>query len=142
MCVLSTMEYNEDLENFKLAKRIFIIIIFFILLIFVWTTYFYPLLKPWWAQQTGKAELAQAEQNRQIAVLEATAKKESAIQLAQAEIERAKGVAKANEIIGDSLKGNEEYLRYLWIDAIHDKEHQIIYVPTEANIPILEAGRR
>ena len=123
-------------------KKIIISFILLIVFIFLWSTYFHPLLKPFWAQQEGKAELAQAEQNRQIAVLEATAKKESALQLAQAEIERAKGVAEANRIIGDSLKGNQEYLRYLWIDAINDKEHQIIYVPTEGNIPILEAGKR
>ena len=40
--------------------------------------------------------------------------------LAQAEIERAKGVAEANRIIGDSLKGNESYLRYLWISGLKD----------------------
>ena len=103
----------------------------------------FPLLQPWWASQTGKAELAQAEQNRQIAVLEATAKKESAIQLAQAEIERAKGVAQANTIIGESLKGNEDYLRYLWITDVAGAniDKTVVYVPTEANLPILEAQR-
>lgn len=114
---------------------------FFIILIAIFGIFFYPLLKPWWAQQTGKAELAQAEQNRQIAILEATAKEESAKHLANAEIERAKGVSEANKIIGASLKGNEEYLRYLWIDGLHNQEQQIIYVPTEAGLSILEANR-
>lgn len=103
----------------------------------------YPLLKPWWASQEGKAELAQAEQNRQIAVLEATAKKESAIQLAQAEVERAKGVAEANKIIGESLKENEDYLRYLWITDVAgaNVDKTVVYIPTESNLPILEASR-
>ena len=98
-------------------------------------------LRPWFASQHGKAELAQAEQNRQIAVLEAQAKKESAIQLAQAEIERARGVAEANRIIGESLQGNDDYLRYLWITEVAGKDTQktTVYIPTEANIPILEA---
>ncbi len=61
--------------------------------------------------------------------------------LAQAEIERAKGVAEANRIIGDSLKNNDSYLRYLWIDNIHNTSNQIIYIPTEASLPILEAKR-
>lgn len=61
----------------------------------------------------GEAELARAQQNRQIKIQEAMALKESAKMLAEAEIERAKGVAEANKIIGDSLKGNEAYLRYL-----------------------------
>ena len=71
------------------------------------------------------------------------AKKESAQLLADAEVTRAEGVAKANKIIGDSLKGNESYLRYLWINGLSEKDNNtVIYVPTEANLPILEAGKR
>lgn len=92
-------------------------------------------------RMAGKAELERAEQNRQIKVQEAKATKESAVLLAQAEIERAKGVSEANKIIGDSLKGNEAYLRYLWIDSV-SKNQATIYVPTEAGLPILEASRR
>ena len=95
----------------------------------------------WSAGKTGQAELQQADWNRQIAVREAHAKEESAILLAQAEVERAKGVAKANKIIGDSLRNNEAYLRYLWIDNLQNDKNQVIYVPTEANLPILEASR-
>lgn len=117
------------------------VIIFLVIALVVFGMVVYPLMKPWWASQDGKAELAQAEQNRQIAVLEATAKKESAIQLAQAEIERAKGVAESNRIISEGLKGNKEYLTYLWITevATHDTEKTTVYIPTEANMPILEA---
>lgn len=95
-------------------------------------------------EMTGKAELAQASSNRQIKVNEAQAAEEAAKHLAQAEIARARGVAEANRIIGDSLKGNEDYLRYLWIHNLAEAEQkgaQIIYVPTEANLPILEASR-
>lgn len=95
-----------------------------------------------WSQgMQGQAELNRADWNRQIAIREAKAKKESASLLAEAEIERAKGVAQANKIIGDGLKNNEEYLRYLWIDSIKNTDNQIIYVPTESNLPVLEAGR-
>jgi len=95
-----------------------------------------------WAQhKEGEAELARAESNRQIKTLEAKAIMDSAKHLADAEIIRAHGVAQANQIIGDSLKGNEAYLRYLWIDSLHHTRDQIIYVPTEANLPILETGR-
>lgn len=92
---------------------------------------------------TGEAELARAESNRKIAVAEAEAKKESAKQLAEAEIIRAEGVAKANTIIGDSLKNNEAYLRYLYITGVTDNNNgaQTIYIPTEAGLPILEAKR-
>lgn len=89
----------------------------------------------------GEAELARATQNRQIAIQEAQAKKEAAHDLAAAEIIRAEGVAKANQIIGESLKANEAYLRYLWIDNMDKTQNQIIYIPTEAGLPILEANR-
>lgn len=95
-----------------------------------------------WAQgKMGEAELARAESNRQIKTLEARAFEESAKHLAQAEIIRAGGVAEANKIIGESLKHNETYLRYLWIQGLQTNNMQVVYVPTEANLPILEAGR-
>lgn len=101
----------------------------------------YQWFKVFSAEQSGKAEYAQAEWNRQIRVREAQALKDAAILQAEAEVERAKGVAKANEIVADSLKNNEAYLRYLWIDKLSDNPN-VIYVPTEAGLPILEAGRR
>lgn len=101
-----------------------------------------PRYHVWEQEQTGKAELARASSNRMIAVQEAEAKLESASKLADAEIARARGVAEANKIIGDSLKGNEAYLKYLWIDSMHGNPNvQLIYVPTETNLPILESGR-
>lgn len=89
----------------------------------------------------GEAELARATQNRQISIQEAQAKKESAHDLAAAEIIRAEGVAKANTIIGNSLKHNEAYLHYLFINNLENTKDQIIYIPTEASLPILEANR-
>lgn len=91
---------------------------------------------------SGEAELAKATFNRQVKVKEAEAFKESSLLYADAEVNRAAGIAKANKIIGDSLKGHEEYLRWLYIEGLRDnKDHQIIYVPTEGALPILEAGR-
>lgn len=101
-----------------------------------------PKYNVWQQGLQGQAELARAEQNRKIAVQEAEAKKESAKALADAEIIRAQGVAEANKIIGESLRGNEGYLRYLWIQGLNDNQQNVIYVPTEAGLPILEAGKR
>jgi regulator of protease activity HflC (stomatin/prohibitin superfamily) len=101
-----------------------------------------PHYNVWRQGLVGTAELRRAEQNKQIAVQEAQAKLDSAKLLSDAEIERARGVAEANKIIGDSLKGNEGYLRYLWIQGLQTNQMQVIYVPTEAGLPILEAGKR
>jgi len=102
----------------------------------------WPQYRVWSKELEGKAKLKEAEWSRQIEIQEAKAKMEAAKSLAQAEIERAKGVAEANKIIGDSLKGNESYLRYLWIQGLHDGNSEVIYVPTETNLPILEATRK
>ena len=100
-----------------------------------------PQYNAWSEGLVGQAELRRAEQNRQIKIQEATAHEESSKYLARAEVERAKGVAQANQIIGASLTNNEAYLRYLWIQALENGKGDVIYVPTEANLPILEAGR-
>lgn len=104
------------------------------------------------AENDGKAILAKAENSKKAMIETAKAQNESAtlqaearIKIAkaqaQAEIERAYGVAKANEIIGNSLKGNSEYLRYLMIQGLNDSKGERIYIPTEAGLPILEARR-
>lgn len=89
----------------------------------------------------GEGLLRKAESERQVQIEDARGKQEAAKMLAAAEIERAKGVSEANRIIGDSLKNNPEYLTYLWIKEINADGNAVIYIPTEAGIPILEAGR-
>jgi hypothetical protein len=93
-------------------------------------------------EMDGKAKLAEAEYSKRIMVEDARAKRDSATLLAEGEVERAKGVAEANKIIGSSLQNNESYLRYLWVKGLNDGHSEVIYVPTEANLPILEATRR
>lgn len=100
-----------------------------------------PQYNVWEQGLRGEAALKRAQQERQIAVATAEAKRDAAVSLAEAEITRASGVAKANKIIGDSLRDNEAYLRYLWIDNIAERKGDTIYIPTEAGLPILEAAR-
>jgi regulator of protease activity HflC (stomatin/prohibitin superfamily) len=98
-----------------------------------------PQYNVWQQSLSGKAELQKAEYTRQVAVLEAQAKKDSAQQLADAEVIRAQGVAKANQIIGNSLKDNREYLQYLYITGLEDGSKNgnvTIYVPTEGGMPV------
>lgn len=92
----------------------------------------------------GEAQLAHAHASRQVQIQDAQSKLEAAKSLADAEIERARGVSEANKIIGKSLKENEAYLRWLWISNLEKAEGKgsVIYVPTEAGLPILEAGKR
>lgn len=115
--------------------------------------YLYRNYQVWSLEMRGKAQLREAEWTKQIAIEEARAVNESATLQAEArikqetanaeaEIIRARGIAEANRIIGEGLKGNEEYLRYLWIDKVAGSNNQVIYVPTEAGLPVTEAGKR
>lgn len=97
-------------------------------------------------EMAGRAAYAQAEQDRRIRVLEAQAALDSAELTAQAEIARARGTNEANRIMADSLGGPENYLRWSYINMLQETagrgDRQVIYIPTEAGMPILEAGRR
>jgi len=94
----------------------------------------------------GEAQLAKAESTRRTRVLEAQAEKDSAGLRADAEVIRAQGVANANKIIAESLGGPEGYLRWRYIEMLQETsghgERSVIYLPTEAGMPILEAGKR
>ncbi len=125
----------------KLSFKMFVFLTITGVVVILCLMFGMPMYNVWQQEMTGKAEFSRAEQNRKIKVEEARAEKESASFRAEAEIIRAEGVAKANKIIGGSLKDNKDYLTYLWIQALYDESNSVIYVPTEANLPILEATR-
>jgi hypothetical protein len=124
--------------NFLLGVAM--IVVFLLILTFA-LMFGLPMYFKWQAGMAGQAEYLRAEQNRKIKVLEAQAFLESAKSLGDAEVERARGVAAANKIIGESLKDNEAYLRYLWVSSLNGGRDQVIYIPTEAGLPILESQR-
>ena len=122
-------------DNFM--RNVITIAVAFILSLFIIDAIVGPIYRVWEQSQTGRAELARAESNRQIAVLEAQAKKDSAQQLAEAEVIRAQGVAKANSIIGESLKDNPAYLQYLWItEGEKDSNRTVYMIPSNGGAPV------
>ncbi len=132
-------------------------------LVIVLAFWVWPKYNVYRQELNGRAALKEAEWSKQILIEEAKAKEQAALMQAkakvtlaeaegkaqiarakaegQADIERAKAAAEANRIIGQSLKDNEEYLRYIWIKGLQDGKGERIYVPTEAGLPILEAGK-
>ena len=100
-----------------------------------------PYYNVWQQEMSGKAEFAKAEQNRKIKIEEAKANLEAEKLNAQAEIERAKGAAEAIKIENGSI--TPAYIQYLWVrqqSNLNDKT--VIYIPTQTNLPILEASRQ
>lgn len=121
----------------KLGTVVFLFVLFLICVLL----YGCPQYMVYEREMVGKSQLRESEWSRRIKVEEAKANLEAEKLNAQAEIERAKGVAEANKIIGESLKDNTEYLKYLWVKGLQDGSSEVIYIPTEANIPILESNR-
>lgn len=124
----------------KQTFRVTIISIVGILGIIAALMFTIPSYRVWMCEMRGKAAAVEAEQNRQIKITEAQANLEAEKLNAQAEIERAKGAAQAIEIENGKL--TPTYIQYLWVRQQNlDQTDKLIYIPTEAGLPILEAGR-
>jgi hypothetical protein len=94
-----------------------------------------PMWNVWRAGLSGESDLRRAEQTRKIQIEQARGEEEAAIH-------RANAIA----IVGKAAKEFPEYRQQEFIGAFAEAMHsgrisQIIYVPTEANIPITEAGK-
>lgn len=99
--------------------------------LFAWPNY-----RVWQQGLEGQARLARANQERQILVTQARAEQEAA-QLR----------ADAIKIMGQAAKDFPEYRQQEFMasfgEALREGNiQQVVYVPTEAGIPILEANRR
>lgn len=104
----------------------------------------FPVYNVWQQEMAGKAEMAKAEQNRRILVEEARARLEAEKLNAQAEIERARGMAEAMKIENGTL--NSVYNQYLFIrtlEKLADKGNlpQIIYMPSEGLVPVMDMSK-
>jgi hypothetical protein len=94
-----------------------------------------PPYNVWQQGLVGEAELRRAEQNRMILVEQAKAERDAATQ-------RAEAIA----IVGQAAQDFPEYRLQEFLgsfaEALNSESiDKIIFVPTEANIPITEAGR-
>ena len=128
------------MDNLSFKKVIWIIVIFVFLLSggIGACMSIGPRYRVWQQEMYGRAEFAKAEQNRKIKIEEAKANLEAEQLNAQAEIERAKGAAEAIKIENGSI--TPTYIQYLWVRQQNTNANKIIYIPTEAGLPILEAG--
>lgn len=95
----------------------------------------WPMYSVWASEMRGKAKLKEAEHTKQIL-----------IETARAEMEAAKLQAEAIRTVGQMSQQYPEYREQQFISAFGEalqsgEVEQIIYVPTEAGIPIVEAKR-
>ena len=128
---MNNKEQKGSAELFAIGGVILVVII----VIAGWMA-IYPNYRVWSQEMRGKANLIEATQSKKIQ-----------IEQARAELESAELRAEAIKVIGQSAKDYPEYREQEFIGAFGEalREgaiNQVIYVPTEGNIPILEAGKR
>ena len=122
-------------EDGKLLLVVVSGIITFVIIITIALMIGIPKWRVWQQGLEGEATLARAEQARKVLVAQAHAEKDAALLRAEATM-----------IVGKAAKEYPEYRQQEFIGAFayaleHGNVSQIVYVPTEASIPIIEAGR-
>ena len=101
-----------------------------------------PIYNVWASKKRGEAELAEANYAEQVAIAQAKARKSAATLNKESEIIEAQAVEISIKTIGSMLQKNPSYNVWQWIKMMDkDNNKSVIYVPTESNLPILEAMR-
>jgi hypothetical protein len=102
-----------------------------------------------WA--TPKFNLYRSNTEKQSVIKEQEAISEAAVFAAQKRVTVAEAEAKARIIEADAIAESQriisetltpEYLRWRYYEVLATTQNQIVYVPTEAGLPILEASRQ
>jgi hypothetical protein len=105
--------------------------------------WFFPIYHVWSSRKSGEADLAEATYEQKIQVAKADGRFLAAQKNKEAAIIEAEAVAAQINTIGEGLTKHDLYLRWQWIRMMEESGayRETIYVPTEANLPILEASR-
>lgn len=117
----------------------FIIPIMFVGAVIIAALAAFPIYRVWASQKAGQADLAAAQYEQQIQIATAKGRFDAAELNKKAAIIEAEAVCEQIKIIGENLKQHDLYLRWQWIEMMKHRAGETIYVPTEANLPILAA---
>lgn len=114
-----------------------------LIILIAWTLFGLPVWRVWAQKMQGEADLAQAHREQQIQVSKAQGRLDAAEINKKAAIVEATAVAEQIKEIGATLTQHDLYLRWQWIKMMEERPNSsVIYVPTEGNLPIMEAGKR
>lgn len=109
--------------------------------------YTYRHYKIWGVEMAGKALEIEREYQGRAILAEAEHARQSRVMAARAEEEAAQHTANAIKIVGEMAQKYPEYRQQEFFMGLSDALtsgdiDQIIYLPTEAGLPITEAGAR
>lgn len=131
------------METSDIVAFVIRLVVVIVALSFFWGLFIGPHWRVWRAHKEGQADLALAKNDQQIQVAKAQARLDAAELNKKAAIVEAEAVGAQIEKIGSTLTEHGLYLRWQWIKMMEERpKNSVIYVPTEANLPILEATRK
>lgn len=122
----------------------FMLLGFAVMAVILFSLFGYPVWNVWASKKNGEADYQQAINEQRIQIVEAQARFDAAELNKKAAIVEAQAVAAQVREIGEQLTKHDLYLKWQWIKMMEDRDTdtETIYVPTEAGLPILEAGHR
>jgi hypothetical protein len=127
---------------FTMADYLIILAVAIVVALVLWALLGYPIWNVWASHKSGQADLQQARNEQQIQIAQAQSRLDAAELNKKAAIIEAEAVSAQVKEIGTQLTEHSLFLRWQWIKMMEDRDGETIYVPTEANLPILEATRR
>lgn len=120
--------------GFNMCKEDIIWICLFLSIVFA--VFFAPTYRVYSAKMLGEADLIRAHNNAQIQLLQA-----------KSDLDAAESRARTISIIGEAVHKYPDFRSQEFIDAIslslrEGKINQVVYVPTEANVPINTGNKK
>ena len=127
-------------DTTKIILSVTAIIAFFCILLWA-----FPQYRVYSAKMSGKAAIQRAEEQKKVLIEDAKARRLAAEEDAKAEVIRARGMAEAMQIENGQL--TPVYNQYLFIRTLEElSEHgdlpQIIYVPSDGMLPVMDLNKR
>ena len=111
-------------------------------LIVLWSLVGYPKWRVWASLKKGESELQHSLNQQKIQITQAQSRLDAASLNKDAAIVEAEAVSEQIKRIGNQLTQHDLFLKWQWIEMMEKRpENSVIYVPTEASMPILEANR-
>jgi hypothetical protein len=135
------------MKNFGINASIFALGAFFLALSLFSIGWGYQHFRLWAVEYSGQRTEIERQYQGKAILAEAEYSRQTRVEQARAELESAEMTAKAIRVVGEAAREFPEYRNQEFIlsfgEALRDGTiNQIIYVPTEASIPITEAGHR
>ncbi|WP_162941578.1 hypothetical protein [Desertimonas flava] len=121
-----------------IGKAVATVIVAIVLVIVGWKVVS-PKLNLYRSNTEKQSVIAEQEAISQAEVYAAQKRVTAAEAEAEARIIEAESIAESQRIISETL--TPEYLTWRFYEVLATTENEIIYVPTEAGLPILEAAR-